>query len=230
MTGSARLCQHRSKRSPDVAVETRLPRARPSQGHRVRPLRTRGACSAWIDPRSCSAPTEALREEPRQKVSLVPFETVWTEMSDIEVGPRRLDDVSTVSTDQHAYYEPPESRPTHGPDSSGPKPTFAETARRPAGPTTNRRTNRNLSATDRTRPKSCPDWRPTSGDVATTELAHVYRTSLGTARTTRHPSIFGFPRPSRELRNHATPRGGIPPKSASSGHSLDHGMPCVRIG
>lgn len=47
MTRSARLCWLRSKFGPNVAAGTRLPRARPSHGHQIHPVRTRGASSAW---------------------------------------------------------------------------------------------------------------------------------------------------------------------------------------
>jgi hypothetical protein len=61
------------------------------------------------------------------------------------------------------------SRLPHAPDSSGPRPTFVEIARRPAA---RRRVAERASTpfTDRTRPESCPDERPTHDDVATAEV------------------------------------------------------------
>lgn len=48
-------------------------------------------------------------------------------------GFQRRDGVATISTDQHAYQEMTENRTPHVIDSIGPKPNFAESARRPAG-------------------------------------------------------------------------------------------------
>jgi hypothetical protein len=58
--------------------------------------------------------------------------TVLRTVSDIEVDSRRQDRVATAPADQHAHYEISPSQTPHTPNSSGPRPTFAECAQRPA--------------------------------------------------------------------------------------------------
>lgn len=58
----------------------------------------------------------------------------------------------------------------------------------------------------------------------------MYRTSLGSARTTRHPSTFGLPHPPMELRSPTTPKGRGPQNRPLPAIPDDHGMSRVRTG
>lgn len=90
-------------------------------------------------------------------------------------------------------------------------------------------THRKPEATDWTRPKSCPDWRPTTAMLPSPSSPHEYRTSFGSARTTRHPQMLGLPRPPSELRI-SPPRRVEISGSPCPGHSRDRGMSRVRTG
>jgi hypothetical protein len=120
----------------------------------VRPVRTRGACSAWNRTTRRGRPIEALRREQRRSSSR-------SKRCETNVGHRgglqRRDGVATTPTDQHALPGDPGA-----PNTTHSRLERVETHLRrnrvtASRSTTSRRTNRNLEATDWTRPKSCPD-------------------------------------------------------------------------
>lgn len=112
-------------------------------------------------------PIEALRREQRRSSSRL-------KRCETNVGHRgglqRRDGVATTPTDQHALPGDPGA-----PNTTRSRLERAETHLRrnratTSRSTTSRRTNRNLEATDWTRPKSCPDLTSNHNDVAVTEF------------------------------------------------------------
>lgn len=172
-------------------------------------MRTRGAGSAWNRIHTVWGDVPKLPEESSDVPRPIRYGARQT--SDIKVGSQRRGGVATAPTDQHVYQEIPENRTLRVPGSGGPRPTFTEIVRQPAG------RRRVAEPTETSKPQTGHDWNPAPMYARPRRCCHhrasphVCRTSLGGARATRHPPACGSLRSPLEVRGSTAPKGGGSP-------------------